>query len=146
MQPSLHRLARHAHTHHTGEGEEEVVVVVEVEEEVEGEEVKQHQRLQHTKASTGHVHPPGCKKSDRQRARGRGCLQPQGGAAVEVAMRESGEKLLKNLKFNFTAKSCHPNMTLREALGGGISPLRERPKERHGRAPGATATAQDVGR
>ena len=85
MQPSLHRLARHAHTHHTGEGEEEVVVV-EVEEEVEGEEVKQHQGLQHTKASTGHVHPPGCKKSDRQRARGRGCLQPQGGAAVEVAM------------------------------------------------------------
>ena len=37
-----------------------------------GEEVKQHQGLQHTKASTGHVHPPGCKKSDRQRARGRG--------------------------------------------------------------------------
>ena len=108
MQPSLHRLARHAHTHHTGEGEEEEEEVVVVVEEVEGEEVKQHQGLQHTKASTGHVHPPGCKKSDRQRARGRGCLQPQGGAAVEVAMRVSGEKLLKNLKFNFTAKSCHP--------------------------------------
>ena len=75
MRPSLHRLARHVHTHRTGEGEEEqeeeeVGVVEEV--EVEGEEAKQHQGLQHTKASTGHVHPPGCKKSDRQRARGRG--------------------------------------------------------------------------
>ena len=76
-----------------------------------GEEVKQHQGLQHTKASTGHVHPPGCKKSDRQRARGRGQGEvaqtaSQGGAAVEVAVRVSGEKLLKNFKFNFTPKSC----------------------------------------
>ena len=43
MQPSLHRLARHAHTHHAGEGEEEEEVVVVEEVEVEGEEVKQHQ-------------------------------------------------------------------------------------------------------
>ena len=119
MRPSLHRLARHVHTHRAGEGEEEqeeeeVGVVEEV--EVEGEEAKQHQGLQHTKASTGHVHPPGCKKSDRQRARGRGCLQPQGGAAVEVAMRVSGDKLWKNFKFNFTAKSCHP-ITSRAASG-----------------------------
>ena len=30
------------------------------------------------------------------------------GRAVEVAVRVSGDKLLKNFKFNFTAKSCHP--------------------------------------
>jgi hypothetical protein len=70
--------------------------VVVVEEEVEGEEVKQHERLQHTKASTGPVHPPGCKKSDRQRAAGEVAYR-RSGAAVEVAMRVNEEKLLKKL-------------------------------------------------
>ena len=58
---------------------------------------------------------------------------------MEVAVRVSGDKLLKNFKFNFTAKSCHPitSRCVRAqcGLGGGISPLRERPKKRHERAP-----------
>ena len=81
-----------------------MVVVVE---EVEGEEVKQHERLQHTKASTGPVHPPGCKKSDRQRARGRGCLQEVRSCRGGCDACERG-KAFEEFKFNLTARFLPP--------------------------------------